>query len=29
MLPVIAERMRLETSSDASLWRDRALIELN
>jgi nitric-oxide synthase len=29
MLPVIAERMCLDTSSDASLWRDRALIELN
>ena len=29
MLPVIAERMRLDTSSDATLWRDRALIELN
>jgi nitric-oxide synthase, bacterial len=29
LLPVIAERMRLDTSSDATLWRDRALVELN
>jgi nitric-oxide synthase len=29
MLPVIAEHMRLDTTNDASLWRDRALIELN
>jgi nitric-oxide synthase len=29
MLPVIAEHMRLDTSNDAALWRDRALIELN
>jgi nitric-oxide synthase, bacterial len=29
MLPVIAEHMRLDTSNEAALWRDRALIELN
>lgn len=29
MLPVIAEKMNLDTSSNASLWRDRALVELN
>ena len=29
MLPVIAEHMRLDTSDDTALWRDRALIELN
>ncbi|HWH01801.1 MAG TPA: nitric oxide synthase oxygenase [Pilimelia sp.] len=29
MLPVVAARMALDTSSDATLWRDRALVELN
>lgn len=29
MLPVIAENMGLNTSSNSSLWRDRALVELN
>lgn len=29
MLPTIAEKMDLDTSSNASLWRDRALVELN
>ncbi|MBO8191791.1 nitric oxide synthase oxygenase [Streptomyces oryzae] len=29
MLPVVASKMALDTSSDASLWRDRALVELN
>ncbi|HEX9064528.1 MAG TPA: nitric oxide synthase oxygenase [Streptosporangiaceae bacterium] len=29
MLPVIAERMGLDTSRHSSLWRDRALLELN
>ncbi len=29
MLPIIAEKMDLDTSSNASLWRDRALVELN
>ncbi len=29
MLPVVAERLGLNTSSEATLWRDRALIELN
>jgi nitric-oxide synthase len=29
MLPVVAHRMGLDTSSDATLWRDRALVELN
>jgi nitric-oxide synthase len=29
MLPTIARHLRLDTSSDATLWRDRALIELN
>jgi nitric-oxide synthase len=28
-LPVVAERMGLDTRSDRSLWKDRALIELN
>ncbi|GAA2824385.1 nitric oxide synthase oxygenase [Crossiella cryophila] len=28
-LPEIAERMRLDTSSEATLWRDRALVEIN
>ncbi len=29
LLPEIASRMRLDTSSERTLWRDRALIELN
>jgi nitric-oxide synthase len=29
LLPVVAARMGLDTSSDRTLWRDRALIELN
>jgi nitric-oxide synthase, bacterial len=29
MLPVIAEKMGLDTRSDRSLWIDRALVELN
>jgi nitric-oxide synthase len=29
MLPVVAARMGLDTSSEATLWRDRALVELN
>jgi nitric-oxide synthase len=29
MLPAIAANMRLDTSNDTTLWRDRALIELN
>jgi nitric-oxide synthase len=29
MLPVIAERMGLDTRSERTLWRDRALVELN
>ena len=29
MLPVIAARLGLDTSSDRTLWRDRALVELN
>ncbi|CAB3997899.1 nitric oxide synthase, endothelial-like isoform X1, partial [Paramuricea clavata] len=29
MLPTIAEKMELNTSSNASLWKDRALVELN
>ncbi|MEV4315705.1 nitric oxide synthase oxygenase [Actinocrispum sp. NPDC049592] len=29
MLPVVAAKMALDTSSDATLWRDRALVELN
>jgi nitric-oxide synthase len=29
LLPVIAQEMGLDTSSDRSLWRDRALVELN
>jgi nitric-oxide synthase len=29
MLPVVAERLGLNTSNEATLWRDRALIELN
>lgn len=29
VLPLVAEKMGLETRSDRSLWRDRALVELN
>lgn len=29
LLPVVAARMGLDTSNDRTLWRDRALIELN
>ncbi|WP_067500170.1 nitric oxide synthase oxygenase [Actinoplanes sp. TFC3] len=29
LLPVMAERLALDTSSEATLWRDRALVELN
>lgn len=29
MLPVVAARMALDTSSETTLWRDRALVELN
>jgi nitric-oxide synthase len=29
LLPVIAARLGLDTSTEASLWRDRALVELN
>ncbi|MBO2537300.1 nitric oxide synthase oxygenase [Rummeliibacillus suwonensis] len=29
MLPIIGESMGLDTSSNANLWRDRALVELN
>ena len=29
MLPAIAERMGLDTSRESTLWRDRALVELN
>jgi nitric-oxide synthase len=29
LLPVIAERMGLETRTNRSLWRDRAIVELN
>lgn len=29
LLPVIAKRMGLDTGSDRSLWKDRALVELN
>jgi len=29
LLPVIAERMGLDTRSDRTLWKDRALVELN
>ncbi|ETT87435.1 nitric-oxide synthase [Viridibacillus arenosi FSL R5-213] len=29
MLPTIAEKMGLNTSSNSSLWKDRALVELN
>jgi nitric-oxide synthase len=29
MLPVIAQRLGLDTNKDRSLWKDRALVELN
>ena len=29
MLPVVADRMGLDTSRESTLWRDRALVELN
>lgn len=29
LLPLVAEKMGLDTHSDRSLWRDRALVELN
>jgi nitric-oxide synthase len=29
LLPIIAERMQLDTSSAHSLWKDRAMLELN
>ncbi|MCP2251333.1 nitric-oxide synthase [Prauserella aidingensis] len=29
LLPVVAARMALDTSSESTLWRDRALVELN
>ncbi|HEU5196883.1 MAG TPA: nitric oxide synthase oxygenase [Methylomirabilota bacterium] len=29
LLPVVAAKMGLDTSTDRSLWRDRALVELN
>jgi nitric-oxide synthase len=29
LLPLVAERLGLDTGSDRSLWRDRALVELN
>ncbi len=29
VLPLIAERMGLDTASDRTLWRDRALVEVN
>ncbi|MFI6762870.1 nitric oxide synthase oxygenase [Micromonospora sp. NPDC050417] len=29
LLPVVAEHLGLDTSNDATLWRDRALVELN
>ncbi|MER5702862.1 nitric oxide synthase oxygenase [Micromonospora sp. NPDC002296] len=29
LLPVVAAKMALDTSSNATLWRDRALVELN
>jgi nitric-oxide synthase len=29
LLPVVARRLGLDTSSEATLWRDRALVELN
>lgn len=29
LLPLVAERLGLDTSQEATLWRDRALVELN
>lgn len=29
LVPVVAERLGLDTSDEASLWRDRALVEIN
>ncbi|HEU4811116.1 MAG TPA: nitric oxide synthase oxygenase [Nocardioides sp.] len=29
LVPAVAERMGLDTTDDASLWRDRALVEIN
>jgi nitric-oxide synthase len=29
MLPIVAERLGLDTSRESTLWRDRALVELN
>ncbi|MER5886467.1 nitric oxide synthase oxygenase [Streptomyces sp. NPDC001941] len=29
LLPLVAERLGLDTSTDRSLWKDRALVELN
>jgi nitric-oxide synthase, bacterial len=29
LLPVVAEKLGLDTSSDRTLWKDRALVELN
>ena len=29
LVPTVAERMGLDTSDDATLWRDRALVEIN
>jgi nitric-oxide synthase len=29
MVPVVAERMGLDTSNESTLWRDRALVEIN
>jgi nitric-oxide synthase, bacterial len=29
LVPEVAERMGLDTSNDATLWRDRALVEIN
>ena len=29
LVPVIAERLGLDTTSEAALWRDRALVEIN
>ena len=29
LVPTVGERMGLDTSDDATLWRDRALVEIN
>ena len=29
LVPIVAERMGLDTSDEATLWRDRALVEIN